>query len=208
MLESFLMKTILAKIVWVISALFPVLASGQVLKFDSASGRTEFVAIGHPSALKIHGRGPGPVGEIQLLKGQGSGKFTFDLSALETGIGLRDRHMKEKYLEIDKSDCTKTSTLEVTRVALPSGWKPGAEAELPFEGKLTLHCASHPVKGTVCLSKEGDAGVTAQADFEIKLTDFAITIPSYMGITVADSVKVSVETHSACLDGKCQPAKD
>ena len=62
---------------------------------------------GEPTA-GFHGRGPGGFsleGKTHQLKVEDDGsvvKFTVPLASLETGIGLRDRHMREKYLQVDK----------------------------------------------------------------------------------------------------------
>src|SRR5437016_2755323 len=46
------------------------------------------------------------VGDLVLADASGavSGEVQVDLTTLQTGIGLRDRHMKDKYLEIGRSD--------------------------------------------------------------------------------------------------------
>src|SRR5215468_4263304 len=62
---------------------------------------------GEPTA-GFHGRGPGGFsleGKTHELKVEDDGsvlKFTVPLAGLQTGIGLRDRHMREKYLQVDK----------------------------------------------------------------------------------------------------------
>jgi hypothetical protein len=50
-----------------------------------------------------------------------------------------------------------------------------------------LHGKEQGVKGTY-LAKDGKI----DAKFQIKLTDFGIEIPSYLGITVAETVDVQV----------------
>src|SRR5678815_69343 len=62
---------------------------------------------GEPSA-GFHGRGPGGFsldGKTNQLRIEDDGttlRVTVPLASLQTGIGLRDKHMREKYLEVQK----------------------------------------------------------------------------------------------------------
>ena len=56
----------------------------------------------------FHARGPGGFGldgKTNQLRIEDDGttlKITVPLAGLQTGIGLRDKHMREKYLQVDK----------------------------------------------------------------------------------------------------------
>lgn len=158
------------------------------LKAEKTKGQVVFEAIGKPSFLKIKGQGEGPEGEI-TIKDTVTGTFKFKMATLDTGISLRNEHMKNKYLEVEKFPSAELKIEEVTK------FNPAApEAKgLPFKGTLTIHGVAKPISGTVDVEKKA-AGYKVAANFETKLTDYAIAIPSYAGITVADSVKVSVQT--------------
>src|SRR5438309_1643612 len=71
-------------------------------KFSKARGSTGFLAIGNPSAIRIDGKSEGPEGELAVQEKDGnflvSGQLKVSMKNCETGIALRDRHMKEKYL--------------------------------------------------------------------------------------------------------------
>lgn len=156
----------------------------------SATGSSEFVAVGKPSALKIKGQGAGLAGDLKLEGKSVSGTFTFDMDKFVTGIDLRDHHMKEKYLEVPKYP---KATFSLETLALPSN--PGTDGfkkdGVPFTGKLTLHGVTLPVSGTIDIATA--SGVTqGDGQFEIKISDFKIDVPKYLGITVADSVQVKV----------------
>ena len=62
---------------------------------------------GEPAA-GFHGRGPGGFGldgKTHQLRIEDDGtmlKIIVPLAGLQTGIGLRDKHMREKYLEVEK----------------------------------------------------------------------------------------------------------
>jgi len=162
--------------------------AAAVLKSSPAQGEVTFEAVGKPSMLKIKGVGEGPEGEVSLAP-QVHGDFKFKLASLKTGVDMRDEHMKTKYLQVDKFP---TAELKIDSV---EGFKPeSADASaLPFKGTLTIHGVTTPVAGTVDIKKK-DKGYAVNANFETKVSDHAIDIPSYLGVTVADAVKVSVQT--------------
>jgi polyisoprenoid-binding protein YceI len=153
-------------------------------------GRVEFDAVGWPSALKIRGKGTGLEGRLLVEGAAVSGAIAFDLTTLETGIALRDRHMKEKYLETARFP---RATLTLSRLALEK--VPSAETfgpvTVPFGGTLSLHGVEKPIAGEAKISRAGPSLTTA-ASFEINIKEFGIGVPSYMGITVAEKVQVRV----------------
>ncbi len=159
-------------------------------RVDASQGEVEFVAIGRPSALKIRGKTGAPKGEVRIENGKASGAFVLSLTALDTGINLRNQHMKEKYLEVGKFPEAK---LLIESVDLPSDISAGEGSRdgLPFLGVLTLHGVQKPVAGSAKVERR-QSSVEVEAQFGIKLSDFGVTTPSYAGITVAEDVQVKV----------------
>ena len=157
---------------------------------DRASATVEFFAVGWPSALKIHGKGAGLHGQIAVEGSSAKGRVSFDLQGLDTGIGLRNRHMKDEYLETARFP---QATLTLTKIDIQ-----GLAAEqafsgrrVPFAGVLDLHGVARPVSGEARIGRDA-GGVTVEAGFDVRTTDFGIRTPSYLGITVAEEVKVKV----------------
>lgn len=186
------MKNKASKITWLVFLVFAAqIAVGMTL--DPAKGKTEFVAIGRPSALKIKGTGVGPKGELKLEeKGEFSllnGEVAVDLSSLDTGISMRDEHMKEKYLEVEKF---KEAKLIFKDAKIPAAkLKQGGEVELT--ATLDLHGQQKPVPVVMTLENKSGS-VKSSSKFKIKLSEFNIAIPSFSGITVADEVNITTET--------------
>lgn len=173
----------------------------STLLMGSDKGGVEFQAVGKPSLLRINGKGTPPKGEFTVggdnasgTKGSDgkivTGEITFDLATLDTGIEMRNSHMKEKYLEVGRFPQAK---LKLTEVVLPSSWSTNQPEvkDTAFKGLLTLHGIEKPVSGTFSASKNG-AGIGIDAKFTTKITDFGIEIPKYLGITVAEEVNVRV----------------
>jgi polyisoprenoid-binding protein YceI len=168
------------------------LAAAETSVEVNAGGKTEFLAVGRPSAIKINGQGGGPQGKLTVIKQAASGEITMDMTTFKTGIGLRDTHMKEKYIQVDKFP---KATLVLNNLPLPDAvakTASGKAAGLPFKAKLNLRGVEHEVSGSWNVSRSNDK-LTVFAQFPIKLTDYNFEIPSYMGIKVAEDVVVNVE---------------
>ncbi len=158
-------------------------ADYEFLKND---GKIEFFAKGWPSLLKINGLGEGAYGHLKETDGYLSGKINFDLKTLKTGIDLRDQHMKEKYLEVEKFP---KASLKISSFKLPK--KLSGKAK--FEGVLDLHGVSKKITG-VAKIKTLNGNVALRANFKIKISDYKIKLPSFKGITVAEDVKVEISS--------------
>lgn len=157
--------------------------------YDVGQGaQASFEAIGRPSLLKIRGRGAKIRGQIELVNNKAMGRFELDLNEFDTGIDLRNRHMKEKYLETQKFP---TAMVAVTEVLLPVGFAPGQDAlEVPFKGTLTLKGVSKPIQGKLDIR---GAKMQTNAEFSFSLNDYPIGVPSHLGVSVADVVHIKAE---------------
>ncbi|MCB0406084.1 MAG: YceI family protein [Bdellovibrionales bacterium] len=169
-----------------------VTVAGAAINLSTTKNQVEFLAVGQPSAIKIRGK---------LEKDKLSGtcsleKTTFacsgkiPLDSLDTGIKLRNEHLKEKYLETAKYP---ESTLVIDPIQLGEGADtPNLEKKGEFKGKLTLHGVTREEKGQYELKKEAGK-LKANFEFEIELEPYKIEIPSYLGIKVSKKVEVKVE---------------
>ncbi len=108
------------------------------------------------------------------------------LGNLQTGIALRDRHMREKYLEVQKFP---KAELVVTRAAL--NIKPGADSAGDVQGTFTLHGVSKPVTFNYKATRKGE-GYGVVGKFKINVLDFGIQKPSYLGVGINPDMDVEV----------------
>jgi polyisoprenoid-binding protein YceI len=161
-----------------------------VLDLDHGKGAVTFDAIGRPSALKIHAKGDAPKGRILVADGKANGTVTFKLDSLDTGIGMRNNHMKKRYLETEKYPEAK---LTLKDLALPANYAATdfAASNLPFKGTLSLHGVDKPVEGKAKLARKGDE-LSIEAGFPLKIEDFSIRSPSFAGVTMASEVNCAV----------------
>jgi polyisoprenoid-binding protein YceI len=126
-------------------------------------------------------------GELTLNPGSPSGvsgTLSADLRTLHTGISLRDRHLRENYLEVDKGPAFAAATLGQIKI---DNWAGTGK----FQGVLTLHGLQRTIAGTATVTRGGRA-YQVEATFPLKISEFAIPEPTYLGVGVRDQIEVRV----------------
>jgi polyisoprenoid-binding protein YceI len=156
-----------------------------VYKLSADQGQITFLAKGKPALISIKGEGAGASAQLLEKDSMLNGVVSFQLDTLKTGIELRDDHLKNKYLEVEKFP---TATLTFSNFKIPDD----LTSEIPFNGILNLHGIDQPIQGLVTINKESKQQ-KLKADFKIKLSQFKIEIPSFKGITVAEDVQIKIE---------------
>src|SRR4051794_24596409 len=126
-------------------------------------------------------------------RGSGSaeldGSLAVDLRTLDTGINLRNEHLRENYLEVTKGPEFDRATLSEIHL---KGVDPDApEGKGSFTGVLRLHGVTKTVTGTIDVRQAG-ADVHVKASFPVNLADYGIRKPRYLGVGVKDTVTVEV----------------
>ena len=130
-----------------------------------------------------------------------SGELTVDLATLDTGIDLRNHHLREKYLEVQKGPGFSRAVL--SEILLTDAAGEGFQGPTGFTGTLLIHGVRRPVKGTAEIRRVGTS-VRVEAKCPLDLGDFAITPPEYLGVGVASKVmlKVSLTAKPGAAAGK------
>jgi len=118
-----------------------------------------------------------------------AGELTSELATLETGISLRDRHLRERYLEVERGPGFDRAVL--SEIVLENADDSGFRGPTGFTGMLLLHGVTRAVEGKGEIRTAGP-GVRVEASFSLTLTDFAIEPPQYMGVGVTNKVAVRV----------------
>jgi polyisoprenoid-binding protein YceI len=176
-------KAINSGFVWSVAIAGLILAApASAALSGNGDSRIVFKASG-PAGLSFEGKGR----DVKVKENGNSVVVSVKLDALATGIDLRDRHMKEKYLETGKYP---VATLEVDKSKLH--FPEGSAVSGTTEGKLTLHGVTKPVK--VSYKADGDhnqAKVDGSMHFNMK--DFNIEVPTYLGVTVKPNIEVEVK---------------
>ncbi len=166
--------------VTVIAAVLATSATSRATFSKAIEPVVSFTAVG-PAGMKIQGTTP----ELDVAEEGDRVVISVRLDHLQTGIGLRDRHMKEKYLEVGQFP---SARLSIQRSALKIGDGPSSGADVP--ATLTLHGKTRPVSVHYDAKKSG-AEISVSGGFSVKMTDFGIAVPSYLGVTVKPDVDVT-----------------
>ena len=148
---------------------------------SSGSSSAGFRASG-PDCINIDGKST----DVRVTDDGSTVTITVGLGALDTGMGLRDKHTKEA-LEVDQFAAAE---LKVARSELkfPAA---GAESSGDAKGKLKIHGQTKDV--TVHYTA-GAAGVAlnVKGSARINMTDYGIKPPSYLGVGVKPDVEINV----------------
>src|SRR5712664_236170 len=137
-----------------------------------------------PAGLRIEGKSS----QTDFEEDASALTFKVPIAPIETGIGLRDRHLRET-LEADKFPA---AILRVSRSELTFPNEDDAAAGTA-QGDLTLHGRSRPVQVRY-RAERGAAGVTrVHGSVQLDMRDFEIKSPSYLGVSVTPQVEVTVE---------------
>src|SRR6267142_3495608 len=121
------------------------------------------------------------------------GTLAVDLMKLETGISLRDRHLRNNYLEVQKGPDYAVAKL----VNLKLEKLPGKGT---LRGMLTLHGQQREVSGVADIQQQG-AGYRVEATFPLKTSEFQIPEPTYLGVGVKDEIMIRVKLNAEPVGG-------
>lgn len=166
-------------------------AHAATYQINAQKSEVDFLAVGRPSMLKVKGAGGKPSGSFTTGEKAG-GEIQVDLREFSTGIALRDKHMKEKYLELEKPE-NQFAKLNITSIELPGKDVPAnGEVDAKVAGTLSLHGKSQPIRTESKLKVDGKS-LSTEMKLKLKLSDYGIAIPSYAGITVAEDVDVNIK---------------
>ncbi len=127
----------------------------------------------------------GEVGPASQQAGGLGGALLVKLDTLETGIGLRDHHLRDSYLEVGKGAGYDVATLENIQLEK-------SEGKSAFRGTLMLHGQKRQVSGTSTIHRRGDGTIHVDAEFQLKVSEFEIPKPTYLGVGVRDQIQVKV----------------
>lgn len=124
--------------------------------------------------------------------------FQVDLGSLDTGMELRNQHMRQNHLHTDKHPFTRfdLKSLEGSLPALQAG----KSATLKATGDFTLHGVTKSRTVPVEVTWYPDGGKDAKAEvlhlvcrFDVALKDHQIPRPEFLFMKVAESMQVIVD---------------
>jgi len=119
------------------------------------------------------------------------GEVAVDMRTIDTGISLRNEHLRDKYLETSKGEGYEKAVL--SGIVLADADSEGFSGSSPFTATLLLHGVKREVTGKAEIRPEG-ASRRVRAEFPLNLTDFGVSPPEYLGVGVGSRLLVKVNT--------------
>ncbi|RMH65212.1 MAG: YceI family protein [Calditrichaeota bacterium] len=113
--------------------------------------------------------------------------FEVDLNTIDTGIGMRNRHMRDNYLETDKYPFTHF-TGKITRVE-------DSTDTIGFvfaEGELFIHGVARFLRVRARIDKAPGLW-HVHCDFPFRLSDYDIDIPKVMFLKINNTMRMNLD---------------
>jgi len=148
------------------------------------SGTSVVVSMQGTAGLHIEGK----THELALSEHDGELLFQVPLSGVDTGIGLRNRHMRN-YLDVAHFP---RAELRVPRWTLtfPAS---GKATESDALGVLTIHGVYRPCSVHYRAERVPSGELRIRATTRIDMRDFGVDVPSYLGVHVDPEVGIQVD---------------
>ncbi len=166
--------------VWTLGALLAVDAVAGV----TVAGRPKVVfhAQGSPGFLTFDGT----TRELTVDDDGTTLTFTVPMDTVETGISLRDQHMRETYVQTDQHPnvVLKIAKADVT-------WPDSGEVEGKVKGTFEAHGVEKPVEVAYAIKRSKDAW-RVKASFPFDTVSHGIEIPKYLGVTIDAAMTADV----------------
>lgn len=152
----------------------------------------------------IHGRTTGVTGTISADPANVADSrvdITIDLATLDTGINMRNEHMRNRFLQIEKFP---TATFKAVSVSGSKSVNPNIPADINVTGDLTIRGVTKRITAPVRVTSIPESELTkasrgpgdwihATTEFPIKLSDFGIEVPQTLGMKLSNDVKVKID---------------
>ena len=112
--------------------------------------------------------------------------FEVDLRTLDTGIGLRNRHMREDYLHTNKYPYAKFTGNIVD--ATPSGGK----TKVKVKGSMDIHGVKRSMDISGTISGSGDR-LRITTTFDVSLPNHNIEVPQFMFMKIDENMELILD---------------
>jgi polyisoprenoid-binding protein YceI len=159
-----------------------VLASSTALAgmTKSGEGMAMFKGVG-PAGFKIEGK----TNSVDLKDDGKTLTVVVGLKDLDTGIDLRNKHMRDKYLEVEKYP-EATLAVPLDSVKWPED---GKSTSGEAKGTFSVHGKSKEISFKYKVANAGGT-FTVEGDAPVNFKEHDVNVPSYMGITVKPDITI------------------
>lgn len=127
----------------------------------------------------------------------GTVQLTINVDALDTGVGMRNKEMRERYLQTDKFGTATFKSPPAGPTSLSVVAPPSVALNQPVDisvtGDLTLHGVTKRMTIPVRVVLIPDGRIHVTSSFKIHMPDFGISVPHNILVTVNDEVPVRLD---------------
>lgn len=113
--------------------------------------------------------------------------FEVDLNSIDTGIGLRNRHMRENYLHTDKYPYAKFNG-KLTAAEMTDE----NEYRVTATGTMSIHGIDREIEVNGTLTDKDDT-LNIHTEFVVSLTDYNIEIPQIMFLKIEEDMQLVLD---------------
>jgi polyisoprenoid-binding protein YceI len=128
-----------------------------------------------------------------------------DLASVDTGISMRNEHMRDRFLNVEKFP---TATFKSVSVKGPKTIAASSPAQVSVTGDLTIHGVTKritvPVRvvaipeSELTKSSRGEGDwVHATTEFSVKLGDYGVAVPSALVMKLSDVVTIKLDVFAS-----------
>lgn len=152
--------------------------------------KVSFLTRARPVSISIEGMAKSNCqGSLNVERGKvANSVFKLSMLDLDTGIELRNKHLRDNYLTTKEFPEAKIEITSAANIDNQLAGK-GAAADA-FEGTLTLRGMRHSISGTYTIK----AGKLV-ANFDVEMEDYGMKRPSFMGVIIVAGIGVKVEMY-------------
>jgi polyisoprenoid-binding protein YceI len=185
--------------------------TGQAATFKTVAGDEKNVVqfVSEATMEKIVGKTSNITGEVDFnldnLAESGSATFTVNLETIDTGISLRNQHMRENHLHTDKFPEAKFKLKSLSDLSETKLLADGNAVKAIAQGEFTIHGVSKeysiPIELRLLSSSEssksrlgGSSGnlLYVTANWTVALADHMIPRPEFLFLKLSPEQKVSI----------------
>jgi polyisoprenoid-binding protein YceI len=164
---------------------WPFLLGAEPLRFGLDSAKSLLYFEGHTplhsfqgKAKAVHGEIQGEANDLAGIKGT----LEFPVDSLSTGVGMRDRDMRGRYLE----------SVRYPQIAFSmNGLSLSDSGRYEVRGTLAIHGVIRPLRVPVTFSPNPDtSSLYARGRFTVLLSDFGLERPGFLFNVMRDKVDI------------------
>jgi polyisoprenoid-binding protein YceI len=139
------------------------------------------------------------------VKDQVAARVVIDLASMKTGVAMRDRHMREKYLETDRYP---KAVFTLRRIVSPARLEllPDRPMVVRVEGTLRMHGVEQPLTTeaqVTRLTHETIGGrefpveaLRVHTAFPVRLSDYKIRRPRFLFIKMSNTLRLEIDLYA------------